>query len=1093
MRFPSHNRKPTMEQLEARQLLSSVPFGASPDDTAEYMIGDVLVSVVLLESDGSIDPSSENWTRAQIENVKDTVRNGLKWWEDLLAAQSTVHSLNFQIDFSLADDPVETGYEPIQRRSNDFSLWIEDFFAEVGSPSEGTFSSRIREFNHQQRVEHGTDWAFTIFVVNAAEDPDHRFERGGDHSLAFAFAGGRFFVMTSERGAPTVAHETAHMFWGMDEYSGSKTFYDRRGYYNTQNRNAVDRHPAPNSRVQSIMDIQGIGYANNALSPSGKETIGWRDSDRDGIFDVLDVPLVLNGQGLFDSAKSNFRFTGNAYPGTMTNQNPSGTGNDISINRISDIEYRLDGGRWLVASRVDLPIVSFDISLNIPPDTRMVEFRAIDNESGITSAIYRSSIGQIGVVIWTNPGNANDINNDGEVTAIDALLIINELNSTGPRRLTAEENGPPYLDANRDGYLSAMDALLVINGLNSEDPPAALPIDRSLPHDTSEILDLPLPADIPEGESSRTFFQPTDISNREQLLLELINRGRADPAAEAVRYGIDLNEDLDPGEITTDPKQPLAPNQLLIDTARGHSTDMLVRSFFAHENLDGLGPTQRARAEGYQGSVGENIAWRGVPNPANLDQDQEVYLRHEALFLSAGHRRNNMSPGYRELGNGIRFGLYSTPGDIARHSIMVTENFGVRNGVYFITGVVYDDRTIRDSFYSLGEGIGGVQIEAVDQDGNVFATESSESGGYYLEIPPLGIYAVTASGGGMPTTVVNEVVVEGENQKVDFNTRTLRLGSISGRVFDDENGDGFRNGNESYSAGQVVYLDSVENERLDVQETTVTTDSTGRFSFTGLLPREYVIRIDSSDNQPVLWPTEGEHRVELRSGQQQSVNFGIAPFNSTPVGERDFAQTHASTTVIVDVLDNDSDTDGALNPSSVKILLDPTNGTARPDPITGQIAYSPAAGFIGRDAFLYSVEDDRGVESDPIQVDILVNAGVGLFWQNASNRLDVTNDGFVSARDGLLIINDLNLLGQRALSSADSIPPPFLDVNGDGSVSAIDALLVLNALNEQISEGELDVALASENAVVGVVADPGATVSRTEFAAAIDVLFSDEK
>ena len=208
-------------------------------------------------------------------------------------------------------------------------------------------------------------------------------------------------------------------------------------------------------------------------------------------------------------------------------------------------------------------------------------------------------------------------------------------------------------------------------------------------------------------------------------------------------------------------------------------------------------------------------------------------------------------------------------------------------------------------------------------------------------------------------------------------------------------------------------------------------------------------------------------------------------------------QTNAGTTVIVDALENDTDSDGTLDRTSVKILLEPTNGTARPDPITGQIAYSPNAGFTGRDAFLYSVEDNLGVESEPTQVDILVNAGVGVFWQNASNRLDVTNDGFLSARDGLLVINDINTFGQRALSSADQIPPPFLDVNGDGSVSAIDALLVLNALNAQTSEGELDLELA-ENGSDSVSpwskpAESSLGLSPSEFAAAIDVLFFDEK
>ena len=35
--------------------------------------------------------------------------------------------------------------------------------------------------------------------------------------------------------------------------------------------------------------------------------------------------------------------------------------------------------------------------------------------------------------------------------------------------------------------------------------------------------------------------------DEEQLVIELINRARANPAAEAARLGIDLNEGLQPG------------------------------------------------------------------------------------------------------------------------------------------------------------------------------------------------------------------------------------------------------------------------------------------------------------------------------------------------------------------------------------------------------------------------------------------------------------------------------------------------------------------------------------------------------------------
>jgi hypothetical protein len=67
---------------------------------------------------------------------------------------------------------------------------------------------------------------------------------------------------------------------------------------------------------------------------------------------------------------------------------------------------------------------------------------------------------------WHNAANPSDVNNDGVVSPIDALLIINYLNLTGPGSVPAG-NPPPYLDVNSDNFISPIDALLIINRLNS--------------------------------------------------------------------------------------------------------------------------------------------------------------------------------------------------------------------------------------------------------------------------------------------------------------------------------------------------------------------------------------------------------------------------------------------------------------------------------------------------------------------------------------------------------------------------------------------------------------------------------------------------
>jgi hypothetical protein len=97
----------------------------------------------------------------------------------------------------------------------------------------------------------------------------------------------------------------------------------------------------------------------------------------------------------------------------------------------------------------------------------------------------------------------------------------------------------------------------------------------------------------------RQLLTAISVSPQEQLLVELINRARADPNAEAARYGISLNSNLPAGTISSDPKQPLALNQILTNVTEAHSQDIIDRDYFAHVNPDGDGPSDRARAAGY--------------------------------------------------------------------------------------------------------------------------------------------------------------------------------------------------------------------------------------------------------------------------------------------------------------------------------------------------------------------------------------------------------------------------------------------------------------------------------------------------------------
>ena len=69
---------------------------------------------------------------------------------------------------------------------------------------------------------------------------------------------------------------------------------------------------------------------------------------------------------------------------------------------------------------------------------------------------------------YQNPGNRFDVNNDGVVSGLDALILINRINAQGPQPLPIPvgSSQPPYYDPTGDNFLSALDVLVVINEIN---------------------------------------------------------------------------------------------------------------------------------------------------------------------------------------------------------------------------------------------------------------------------------------------------------------------------------------------------------------------------------------------------------------------------------------------------------------------------------------------------------------------------------------------------------------------------------------------------------------------------------------------------
>lgn len=261
--------------------------------------------------------------------------------------------------------------------------------------------------------------------------------------------------------------------------------------------------------------------------------------------------------------------------------------------------------------------------------------------------------------------------------------------------------------------------------------------------------------------------QPTAY---EQYLLELINRARLNPVGEASLLGIGLNDGLVANTISDDAKQPLAFNLLLIDSARFHSQWMLDTDTFSHTGAGGSNSGDRMRDAGYQftGSWtwGENIGYRGTTGTLNVNN--AVAQVNESLFRSAGHRKNILNNNFREIGLGTLTGDFD-----GYNSLMVTESFAKSGSDIFLTGVAFDDLVLDDDFYTIGEGLGGIEVTAVrESDNQSFTTTTMASGGYQIALDA-GTYEVSFADNNQTIGSARQVTIGGENIKLDLDTSNL--------------------------------------------------------------------------------------------------------------------------------------------------------------------------------------------------------------------------------------------------------------------------------------------------------------------------------
>lgn len=229
--------------------------------------------------------------------------------------------------------------------------------------------------------------------------------------------------------------------------------------YTSSQANGGPRHElSDNLRLGATVTPEANAIANDGdlddgISITGVTYTGFEanfqvDVSADGGPFVLDYWVDWNGDGVFSDAEKGPRLAS----GGALSEGP----NNLSVE-VPTLGTAADGrSRYAVAGET------------------FARFRL--TREGINSPLGDAPNGEVEDFAFTiqvnpfqnrGPGGRWDVNRSGDVSPIDALQVINELNRRGVASIQLDPTNPPlsppYLDVNGDGKVEAIDALAVIN------------------------------------------------------------------------------------------------------------------------------------------------------------------------------------------------------------------------------------------------------------------------------------------------------------------------------------------------------------------------------------------------------------------------------------------------------------------------------------------------------------------------------------------------------------------------------------------------------------------------------------------------------
>ncbi len=207
--------------------------------------------------------------------------------------------------------------------------------------------------------------------------------------------------------------------------------------------------------------------------------------------------------------------------------------------------------------------------------------------------------------------------------------------------------------------------------------------------------------------------------------------------------------------------------------------------------------------------------------------------------------------------------------------------------------------------------------------------------------------------------------------------------------------------------------------------------------------------------------------------------------SGAPLAANDSVSVPFAQSAVIDVLANDSDSDGSLVPSSVSVVLSPQHGSASVNPATGAITYTHDGSSESLDSLAYTVDDNDGNTSNV--------AGVSVMIGSPDNEAPVAGDDSAVFNPGVpvsvsVLSNDSDSDGQLNPASVTIIDQPLFGVaavspaTGAITYTSTDLSATSDSLTYTVSDDAGD---PSNIASVTLVANP-APVAQNDSAVVIE-------